>query len=195
MIADKYQGKRFNAPNDVCLDRQGRIYFTDPRYLGDETRELEHRAVYRIDTDGSVIEITHDISKPNGIALAPDGKTLYVADHDNGTDRIDPDKPAPEHGPMKVYAFPLGTDGTVNGERRILFDWGEEAGCDGMTVDDEGNIYLASRTLKRPGVLVVNPDRQGGGLHPHRAQRSKGRSRRTQQRACPATWSSARATS
>ncbi len=158
VIADKYQAKRFNAPNDLCLDRQGRIYFTDPRYLGTEPRELEYRAVYRINTDGTVIEITHDISKPNGIALSPDGKTLYVADHDNGTDRIDPTQPPPEHGPMKVYAFPLGTDGTVNGERRTLIDWGKQAGCDGMTVDADGNIYLTSRSLKRPGVLVVNPE-------------------------------------
>src|SRR5437763_9187259 len=107
VIADRYQGKRFNAPNDLVIDRHGRIYFTDPRYLGDEPRELEHRAVYRIETDGKVIEITHDVEKPNGIALSPDGKTLYLADHNNGTDRIDPDKPAPKLGAMKVYSFPL----------------------------------------------------------------------------------------
>src|SRR5690349_1429825 len=57
VIADKYMGKRFNAPNDLVIDRKGRIYFTDPRYLGTEPRELEHRAVYRIDPGDKVIEI------------------------------------------------------------------------------------------------------------------------------------------
>src|SRR5262245_33955216 len=71
-IADKYQGKRLNAPNDLCIDKQGRIYFSDPRYLGSESRELEHRAVYHIETDGRVVEITHDVEKPNGVALSPD---------------------------------------------------------------------------------------------------------------------------
>src|SRR5215212_4236617 len=106
-MAHNYCGKRFNAPNDLVLDRKGRIYFSDPRYLGDEKRELEHRSVYRIDTDGKVVEVTHDVEKPNGVALSPDGKTLYVADHDNGTDRIDPKAPPPKKGAMKVYAFPL----------------------------------------------------------------------------------------
>src|SRR5207237_968284 len=73
-IADKYQGKRFNAPNDLAIDRQGRIYFSDPRYLGDEPRELEHRAVYRVDSDGKVLEVTHEGEKPNGVALSPDQK-------------------------------------------------------------------------------------------------------------------------
>lgn len=158
VIADRYQGKRFNAPNDLVIDRKGRIYFSDPRYLGDEPRELEHRAVYRIDTDGKVVEVTHEVSKPNGIALSPDGKTLYLADHDNGTDKIDPDKPAPKPGAMKVYAFPLGEDGLVSGKRRTLVDFGTEAGCDGMTVDVKGHVYLTARGLKRPGVKVIDPE-------------------------------------
>lgn len=157
VIADNYQGKKFNAPNDLCLDRAGRIYFSDPRYLGMEPRELEHRAVYRIDTDGKVTEVTHHISKPNGVALSVDEKTLYVADHDNGTDRIDPTKPAPEHGDMRIYAYPLGPDGLVKGERRLLLDFGKEAGCDGMTVDEKSNIYLTGRSTNRPGVIVLNP--------------------------------------
>lgn len=157
VLADKYQGKKFNAPNDLCLDRAGRIYFSDPRYLGMEPRELEHRAVYRIDTDGKVTEVTHQISKPNGVALSVDEKTLYVADHDNGTDRIDPTKPAPKHGDMKIYAYPLGPDGLVKGERRTLYDFGDEIGCDGMTVDEQSNIYLTGRSPNRPGVIVLNP--------------------------------------
>jgi gluconolactonase len=156
-VANRYMGRRFNAPNDLCLDTQGRIYFSDPRYLGDEPRELKYRAVYRIDTDGTVIEITHDVSKPNGVSLSPDEKTLYVANHDNGTDKIDPTKKPPKHGIMRVYAFPLGQDGKVNGPRRTLVDFGDEAGCDGMTVDAQGNIYLTVRSAKRPGVMVINP--------------------------------------
>lgn len=157
VVADRFQGKRFNACNDICIDEKGRIYFTDPRYLGAETRELEHRAVYRIDADGTVVEVTHDVEKPNGIAVSPDQKTLYVADHNNGTDRIDPSAPPPKKGAMKVYAFPLGPDGLVKGRRRTVVDFGDEEGSDGMTVDTEGRIYLASRRPSRPGVLVIDP--------------------------------------
>ena len=134
-LADRYMGKRFNAPNDLTIDRKGQIYFTDPRYLGTEPRKLEHRAVYRIDVDGKVVEVTHDISKPNGIALSPDDKTLYVLDHDNGTDQINPKGPQPKQGRMALDAFPLGDDGLVHGEKRTLIDWGDQAGGDGMTVD------------------------------------------------------------
>jgi len=159
VLADRFMGKRFNAPNDMCIDRQGRIYFTDPRYLGDEPRELKYRAVYRVGKDGgTVIEITHEVEKPNGIALSPDSKTLYVADHNNGTDKIDPKAPAPKHGAMKLYAFPLGTDGKVAGPRKTIIDFGSEAGIDGMTVDARGNLYLAVRSLKRPGILVTDPE-------------------------------------
>ena len=157
VVADKYMGKRFNAPNDLAIDRMGRIYFSDPRYLGFETRELEHRAVYRIDTDGKVHEVTHDISKPNGVALSPDDKTLYVADHDNGTDRIDPKEPPPKRGDMKIYAWMLGSDGLVAGERRTFYDFGDEIGCDGMTVDEKGNLYLTGRSTNRPAVIVLSP--------------------------------------
>lgn len=157
VLADKYKGKRFNACNDLCIDELGRIYFTDPRYLGTEPRELEHRAVYRRDVDGTIVEVTHEVEKPNGIAISPDQKTLYVADHNNGTDRIDPAAPPPKLGAMKVYAFPLGSDGLVAGPRRTLIDFGDEEGSDGMTVDTEGRIYLASRRPSRPGVLVLDP--------------------------------------
>lgn len=156
-IADRYQGKRFNAPNDLVIDRRGRIYFTDPRYLGHEPRELEVRAVYRVDPSGQVHQIIRDVEKPNGIALSPDERTLYVADHNNGTDQIDPSAPPPEPGAMKVYAYPLNEQGLVSGPRRVLVDFGKEAGCDGMAVDAEGHIYLTVRSPRRPGVLVIDP--------------------------------------
>ncbi|MDB5385288.1 MAG: Gluconolactonase [Planctomycetaceae bacterium] len=156
VIADRYNGKKFNAPNDLVLDSHGRIYFSDPKYLGTEKRELEHRAVYRVDQDGTVIEITHEVEKPNGVALSPDGKALYVADHNNGTDQIGSTEVA-KPGAMKVYAFPLGADGKVAGARKTLYDFGKQAGCDGMTVDSQGHIYLTSRGLNRPGVLVLSP--------------------------------------
>jgi len=156
VIADKYMGKKFNAPNDVCLDRQGRIYFTDPRYLGDEPRELEHRAVYRIDKDGKVSEVTHDVAKPNGVDITRDGKHLIVVDHDNGVDKIDSTKPAPKLGTQQIVAFPLDDKGNVNGKKKILVDFGDKVGCDGICVDDKGHIYLTLRDLSRPGVSVIN---------------------------------------
>ena len=156
VLTDNFNGKKYNAPNDLCLDSQGRIYFTDPRYVGDEPRELEHRAVYRIDLDGKVHEVTHQVSKPNGIAISPDDKTLYVAEHDNGTDKIDPSAPLVKAGDMKIYAFPLNSAGEA-GMRKTLFDFGDKKGCDGMTIDADGNLYLTARDPSRPGVLVLNP--------------------------------------
>jgi len=158
-LADNIGGKRFNAPNDVCLDKADRIYFTDPKYVGTEARELEHRAVYRIDTDGRVSELTHDVEKPNGIAISPDQKTIYVADTNNGADGPLPaGAPKPKKGAMKVYAFPLSAEGKIDGPRRTVIDFGADDGCDGMTVDSAGNLYLAARNAKRPGILVIDPN-------------------------------------
>jgi gluconolactonase len=157
VVADRYQGKRLNAPNDLCVDRKGRIYFTDPKYSGSESSELEHRAVYRIDRDGTVREVTHDVEMPNGIVLSPDERTLYVGDHNNGGNRLSPNDPPPKRGAMRLYAFPLGEDGLVNGPKRTLVDFGEENGCDGITVDNDGNVYVACRSLAKPGIMVVDP--------------------------------------
>ena len=156
-LADRFRDKRFNSPNDLSVDLKGRIYFTDPRYGGSEPRELEREGVYRLDTDGIVIEITRDVEKPNGIVLSPDQKTLYVGDHNNGGNRLKPTDPEPKRGAMKIYAFPLDADGLVNGQRRTLVDFGSENGCDGMTVDSAGNVYASCRSLARPGIKVVDP--------------------------------------
>lgn len=157
ILADRYQGKRFNSPNDLCVDRKGRVYFTDPRYGGTEPRELSREAVYRLERDGTVIQITCDVEKPNGLALSPDQRTLYLADHNNGGNRLSPTDPEPKRGAMKIYAFPLNEDGLVHGERRTLVDFGKENGCDGMRVDTQGNVYLAVRSLARPGIRVIDP--------------------------------------
>ena len=140
---------RLNSPNDIVVRSDGRIYFTDPRYGGAEPRELAKEAVYRIEKDGMVIEITHDVEKPNGLALSPDQQTLYIADHNNGGNRLSPNDPEPKRGAMKIYAFPLDKDGLVkgDGERKTLVDFGKENGCDGMRVDSDGNIYMAIRSL------------------------------------------------
>lgn len=157
VIADRYQGKRFNSPNDLCVDLKGRVYFTDPRYGGSEPRELPREAVYRLEKYGNVVEITHDVEKPNGLALSPDQTTLYLADHNNGGNRLSPQDPEPKRGAMKVYAFPLDKNGLVKGPRRTLVDFGKENGCDGMRVDAQGNLYLAIRSLARPGIMVIDP--------------------------------------
>jgi len=154
VVADRYLGKRFNAPNDLCLDSKGRIYFTDPKYLGHEKRELEHRAVYRIDRDGSVHEVTHETAKPNGIAISPDEKTLYVANNDNGSDDVT--QPGAKQGVMNIEAYPLRPDGSA-GRRKVIVDFGSGGGCDGMCVDDKGHVYLTVREPKRPGVMVIDP--------------------------------------
>ena len=158
-LVDRIQGRRLNSPNDLCVDLQGRIYFTDPRYGGPEPRELEHEAVYRLDPDGTVVEITWDVERPNGLALSPDQQTLYIGDHNNGGgNRLHTTDPVTTPGAMKVYAFPLDGRGRVCGPRRTLVDFGSENGADGMRVDTQGNLYLAVRSLARPGIMVINPD-------------------------------------
>jgi gluconolactonase len=162
VLVDRYQGKRFNSPNDLCLDAADRIYFTDPRYVGDEPLELKQRAVYRLDTAGELIEVTHEVSMPNGIAISPDGRTLYVAETQQGEKRpvlsVGPPPAKSTEHLMRIYAFPLDENGLVAGERRTLYDFGNRLGCDGMTLDTEGNLYLATRDPAWPSILVLSPD-------------------------------------
>lgn len=84
IIAGLFEGRPFNAPNDITLDEKGRIYFSDPRYLGHEPLDQPVMAVYRIDPDGSIHRIITDAGKPNGVCVSPDQKTLYVVSNDNG---------------------------------------------------------------------------------------------------------------
>jgi len=154
VVVDRFEGKAFNSPNDLCIDREGRIYFTDPRYVGDEPRDLEHQAVYLLDSDGKLDEFTHEVRKPNGIAVSRDGKWLYVAEHDNEGAKSGGNTPAAQ-GDMRIYAFPLARNGRRAGARRTVWDFRRGKGCDGMTVDPQGNLYLTVRDPASPGVLVL----------------------------------------
>jgi gluconolactonase len=143
-LADKIDGKRFNSPNDLAIDAAGNVYFTDPRYVGDEPRELDYEAVFLVSPDGKVRVATRDVQKPNGILVSPDGRAVYVSDNN-------------PQGNRQLCAFAVKTDGTL-GERRVLFDFGSGRGIDGMTLDTEGNIYATAGTGGKAGIHVFAPD-------------------------------------
>lgn len=145
VLFDSVGGKRFNSPNDLLVHPSGSLYFTDPRYVGEEPRELEHQSVYRIAADGTISRVTTDIRKPNGVHCSPDGSTLYVAETDN------------QSGRMTLNAFPIEEGGSL-GSKRVLVDFGDETGIDGMTVDSLGRIYGAVRAASRHGVGIFRPD-------------------------------------
>lgn len=155
-LADNFGGKKFNSPNDLTLDSQGRVYFTDPRYLGDEKLELNQQAVYRIDPDGKVSQIITDVTKPNGIVVSPDGKTLYVAES-NSYKEADKKR--------QLLAFPLKEDGTV-GEKKVLHDFGADRGIDGMTVTADGMIVATAGHDKAAGVSFFTPAGKKVGWFP-----------------------------
>lgn len=155
-IVEKFQGKTLNSPNDLVIDPRGRIYFSDPRYLGPETMDLDHMSVLRLDPDGTLRRATTDIEKPNGVYLSPDARTLYVAETNNGTTNIEAGKTYTP-GRMTLNAFPINVDGSL-GTKRVLVDFGKETGIDGMTVDIKGNIYGAVRSARRFGIVVFSPE-------------------------------------
>ncbi len=157
IIAGLYEGKPLNSPNDLTIDEQGRIYFTDPRYVGQESVEQPVMGVYRIDTDGSVHLIIADSSKPNGIAVSPDQKTLYVGSNDSGSFRDMPDDLPTYLVRMALLAYDLSPDGTAT-FRETLVDYAPEHGPDGFEVDVEGNLYVAVRDKTRFGICVYSPD-------------------------------------
>jgi gluconolactonase len=144
VLADSWKGKKLNSPNDLTVDTKGSVYFTDPRYVGDEPREIDTESVYRIDPDGTLTQIITDVEKPNGILLSPDMKTLYVAESN-------------PKGKQQLLAFPLKEDGSV-GEKKVLYDFGKDRGIDGMVVDAKGNIYGAAGDGKKGGVYIFSPD-------------------------------------
>jgi gluconolactonase len=153
-LADRYDGKRLNSPNDAVVDSRGAIYFTDPPYglekgLDDPKKELSFYGVYRIAPDGKLQLLASDLERPNGIMLSPDEKTLYVANsHDQ--------RPV-------IMAYELKENGTL-GESRVFFNArnlaGKPGACDGMTVDAHGNLFA---TIPG-GVGVFTPDGKQLGL-------------------------------
>ena len=157
IVAGLYNGKPFNSPNDLSIDEQGRIYFTDPRYAGHEPVEQPTFGVYRIDSDGSVHLVVTDAGKPNGVAVSPDQKTLYVISHDNGAMGSFPDEVPLHKGRMALLAYDLSPEGTAT-FRKVLVDYAPQDGPDGMVVDAEGNLFVAVRDETRPGVRVYSPD-------------------------------------
>jgi len=155
-LVSKFNGKRFNSPNDLVIDRQGRVYFSDPKYVGPEKMELDEFNVYRFDPDGSLHVATREIEKPNGVMLSPNGRTLYVAETNNGSATADLDKEPATPGRMTLNAFDVATDGTLS-NKRVLHNFGKELGIDGMTIDREGHIYAAVRSASRFGIVVFSP--------------------------------------
>lgn len=142
-LADGFEGKRFNSPNDLAIDALGRVYFTDPRYVGSEPRELDFEAVFLVSPNGAVAVATREISKPNGILVSPEGKTVYVSDNN-------------QQGNRHLVAFSVKADGTLEG-KRVLHDFGTGRGIDGMAIDTAGNIYATAGTGDKAGVYVFSP--------------------------------------
>lgn len=146
-IVSAFEGKKFNSPNDLVVHSKGDIYFTDPPYGLDEwnTKELDFQGVYRVDPSGKLTLQVDSLSRPNGIGLSPDEKTLYVA-------QSDPEK-------ARYYAFDLDEKGNVI-SGKVLLDVTALVGedrkglPDGLKVDKKGNLFATGPG----GVLVISPE-------------------------------------
>lgn len=131
VLADRYEGKKFNSPNDVVLGPDGALYFTDPTLdlVAGEKQELPYQGVFRLGADGSVRLLIQDLKQPNGLAFSPDGKKLYVDD----SERKD------------IHVYDVGKDGSVSNGR--LFGKLDGPGDpDGMRVDRNGNLYVTGQS-------------------------------------------------
>lgn len=168
IIAGMYEGQPFNSPNDISIDEKGRIYFSDPRYLGHEGIDQPLVGVYRIDPDGKIERIISDAGKANGVAVSPDQKSLYVVSNENGATAIErlgkgnatqADKVATplRKGLMALLAYDLAEDGTAK-FRKVLVDYSPFDGPDGLIVDKHGNLWVAVRAENRPGICVYSPE-------------------------------------
>jgi gluconolactonase len=158
VLTERFEGRRYNAPNDVVVDHRGRIWFTDPYYGTDpDSLEMGCEAVYCI--DGKTVRrvaTQPDIGRPNGLAITPDDKTLYVIDSHNV-----------EGGNRKIWAFDVTDDGNLT-RQRLVFDFGRGRGGDGMRLDRRGNLWVAAGVLKsrnpyettevQTGVHVISPE-------------------------------------
>lgn len=162
VLADRFEGKRFNQPNDVTLDSRGRIYFSDPRYgdrSGMELLDKQGRTVegvYRIDLDGRVTRIIeHEADRPNGLVVTHDDKFLFVADNNNDT----------AGGARKLWRFDLKADGSVDhASRKLIHDWGTTRGPDGMKLDALGRLFVAGG-LNKPNPPFETADKPTAGVY------------------------------
>ncbi len=136
VLAERYQGKRLNAPNDIVVRRDGHAYFTDPAFGAQaDARELDFYGVYHIPPKGPLELVARPAGRPNGIALSPDGRILYVANSDE----------------RSVRAYDLDRRGRASNERLLIS--GIEGVPDGLKVDEKGNLYVAARAI-----LVYSPE-------------------------------------
>ncbi len=141
-VAETFQGKRLNSPNDIVARSDGTLFFTDPAYGAPADRPLDFQGVYAIQPDGGLELLVDDFDKPNGLALSPDERTLYVCDTGKYHVRAFEVEPAPGVG------LTLGSDRVV-----ATFDPEEPGGPDGMKIDMEGRLYVAVAQ----GVWVLTP--------------------------------------
>ncbi len=134
VVADQFEGKQFHQPNDLTIDNQGRIYFTDRPGPNITPEQTGVHGVYRIDPDGTVERILTEpeIERPNGIVISPDDKILYLIE-----------TAQQEGGSRLIRAYDLDEDGTVD-NMRIFHDFYPGRSGDGMTIDSEGNLYVAA---------------------------------------------------
>lgn len=150
-LADNFQGKRFNSPNDIVQHSSGSYYFTDPPYgldkhENDQSREIDIFGVYRIGTDGKVSVATAELQRPNGLAFSPDEKILYVA-------QSDPNRAI-------IMAYPVQADGSL-GKGKVFYDAtpivkeGKLKGLpDGLKLDKKGNLFATGPG----GILIISPE-------------------------------------
>jgi len=132
VLAESFEGKRLNSPNDLVLDGSGGIYFTDPRYGNRDNMELDVEGVYFISRDRTLTRVADDLVRPNGIILSPDNKTLYVADNADS----------------KIWAWDVVGEGKIANKRKLA-----DFGSDGMTIDTAGNVYLTWDG----SIIVISP--------------------------------------
>ena len=138
VLADSYDGKKLNSPNDLCLNGKGGIYFTDPRYGKRDGMEQDKEAVYYIPPEGGkIVRVVDDMVRPNGIEMGKE--RLFIADAGGG----------------KVYSYTVNPDGTLKDKKEHA-----PVACDGMKLDGKGNLY----TTTRKGVEIFDPEGKPLGI-------------------------------
>ncbi|HYL38897.1 MAG TPA: SMP-30/gluconolactonase/LRE family protein [Bryobacteraceae bacterium] len=131
VVAERYEGKRLNAPNDIAIRKDGQVYFTDPAFGSQQDgRELDFYGVYRVTPRGELEVIAKPKGRPNGIAISPNGRTLYVTNSDE----------------RNVRAYDLDRSGAASNERMLVAKI--EGIPDGIRVDEKGNLYVAANKIE-----------------------------------------------